>query len=81
MLFLLIALLRPTLTTLKLAACALLISYADEFSQLYQAPWINSLRVTTVGHLILGSAFSWPDMLAYTIGVSVAALCEWIVFR
>jgi len=50
---------------------ALVTAYLDEFSQIYQAPWINGIRATTVGHLILGSTFSWWDMLSYTVGVGV----------
>jgi uncharacterized protein DUF2809 len=66
----------PAWSTGKLAVSALLTSYADEFSQIYQASWINQIRATTVGHLVLGSAFSWFDMLAYTVGVAAAALCN-----
>lgn len=65
--------LLPRCSTAKLALLALLTSYADEFTQLYQSPWINAVRATTVGHLILGSGFSWFDMLAYTAGVALAA--------
>jgi len=59
-----------------LAISALSISYLDEISQLYQAAWINDIRHTTLGHLVLGSVFSWLDMLAYTIGVSMGVLTE-----
>jgi len=68
--------LNPGLSTSRLAVCALLISYVDEFTQLYQAPWINKIRDTYVGHLILGSTFSWFDMLAYTVGVAFGVTCK-----
>jgi hypothetical protein len=61
----------PACSTGRLAAYALLTCYADEFSQLYQAPWINAIRRTVVGHLALGSTFSWFDMMAYTVGVGI----------
>ena len=70
--------LNPGLSTLRLALYALLISYVDEFSHLYQAPWINAVRGTYVGHLILGSTFSWYDMAAYTLGVAFGAACRTI---
>ena len=35
-------------------AAALLFSYAIEFSQLYLAEWINALRHTASGGLVLG---------------------------
>ncbi len=63
--------LMPAASTARLAVYALFTSYADEFSQLYQAEWINQVRRTPLGHLILGSAFSWFDMLAYTVGVTI----------
>lgn len=67
----------PRAGTGRLAAAALLISYCDELSQLYQAPWIRDIRSHTLGHLLLGSTFSWHDMLAYTVGVAMGALLEW----
>jgi len=71
-----LGLLNPGCSTARLAFYALLISYADELSQLYQAPWINQIRGTSIGHLILGSTFSWLDMLAYTVGAAFGALCK-----
>lgn len=70
----------PTASTAKLASYALLTSYADEFSQLYQAPWINAIRATTAGHLVLGSTFSWWDMLAYTIGIAALVTAKLTLF-
>ena len=67
---------RKSASILSLAVLALSISYLDEFSQLYQAPWINTIRSTTFGHLVLGSTFSWQDILSYTIGVSFGVLLE-----
>jgi hypothetical protein len=71
-----IAWLIPNASIKKVAVLALLVSCVDEISQLYQAPWINSIRRTTLGHLVLGSTFSWLDMLAYTVGVAAGATIE-----
>lgn len=60
----------------KVAIIALLFSLCIEFSQLYQAPWINSLRQTLPGRLILGQGFLWSDLLAYTLGVGIGALAD-----
>ncbi len=76
MVFLGLGILQPTASIFGLAVTALCISFLDEFSQLYQAPWINSIRSTTLGHLVLGSTFNWPDLLAYTVGVSCGVLFE-----
>lgn len=61
----------PRASTRRIALCAITTSYLVEFSQLYQAPWITSIRDTTLGHLVLGSAFSWIDLVAYALGVGV----------
>ena len=76
-----LGLLNPGCSTARLAFYALLISYADELSQLYQAPWINQIRGTSIGHLILGSTFSWLDMLAYTVGAAIGVICKSAVER
>jgi hypothetical protein len=55
---------------------SLLFCYAIEFSQLYKAPWIDNLRHTLFGRLVLGDTFLWGDMLCYTIGVGIGVLTE-----
>jgi len=54
------------------AGYALATCYCIEFLQLYTAPWIMQLRATLPGKLLLGQGFLWSDILAYTIGVTVA---------
>ena len=51
---------------------SLLFCYGIEFSQLYQAPWINNIRHTVIGGLVLGEVFLWGDMLCYTLGIVIA---------
>ncbi len=55
----------------NLVLAALAFSYAIEFSELYQAPWLNEIRHTTLGSLILGFGFKWSDLLAYTLGIAL----------
>ena len=76
MVLLLIGLARPSWPVGRVAAAALATSFAVEFSQLYQADWINAIRHTTLGHLVLGSTFNALDLLAYTAGVAVGAVAE-----
>ncbi|WP_245589180.1 ribosomal maturation YjgA family protein [Chitinimonas koreensis] len=76
MMFFCWGILLPRASTAKVACAALATAYAVEISQLYQAPWINAVRSTTLGHLVLGSAFHWLDLLAYAIGVSAGAFVE-----
>ncbi|MCM3116488.1 DUF2809 domain-containing protein [Neobacillus sp. MER 74] len=55
---------------------SLLFSYGIEFSQLYQAEWINHLRGTLIGALILGQGFLTVDLIRYAIGIIVAAVID-----
>lgn len=71
-----LAFLKPQASTARLAILAFVISCAVEFSQLYQAPWLNAIRGTTLGHLALGSTFSWFDIVAYAAGVVIALLVD-----
>ena len=79
--FLLLGVILPRASTLKIAGLALAISYIVEFAQLYQAPWIVAIRQTALGHLLLGSQFAWEDLVAYTVGAAIALLAEWGVFE
>lgn len=68
--------LLPATKTWKLAALAMVTAYAVEFSQLYQAAWINSIRATILGHLVLGSEFHWQDLVAYPMGVALGVVFD-----
>ncbi|MCC3381787.1 DUF2809 domain-containing protein [Paenibacillus farraposensis] len=50
----------------------LLFCFAVEFSQLYQSPWINHIRATTLGGLVLGKGFLTVDLIRYTVGIAVS---------
>lgn len=58
------------------AVIALVICCCIEASQLYQADWINAVRETIPGKLVLGSGFLWSDILAYSIGVFLALIVD-----
>ncbi len=66
----------PRASSFRIAVAALATCYAVEFSQLYQAPWINAVRKTTPGHLILGSGFHAMDLVAYVIGVAFGVMLD-----
>jgi hypothetical protein len=76
MVFFGLAVMAPRMTIARLTLWALAISYAVEFGQLYQAPWIVAVRAHPLGHLVLGTAFGWMDLVAYTAGAVVALLIE-----
>ncbi|PEW51212.1 hypothetical protein COJ17_03010 [Bacillus thuringiensis] len=71
----------PKTETKKLAFISLMFCYGIEASQLYHAEWIDSIRATTLGGLVLGYGFLWSDVVAYTIGVGVGILCEFMLQR
>ena len=75
--FLGIGLLLPRTSTGRVALLALSFSILIEISQLYHAPWIDSIRRTTWGGLILGYDFVWSDLACYAVGVGLGVLIEY----
>lgn len=55
---------------------SLLFSFGIEFSQLYQDDWINQIRGTTLGALILGHGFLAVDLIRYTTGIIIATVFD-----
>jgi hypothetical protein len=55
---------------------SLIYAYATEFSQLYSAPWIDNLRQTFFGKVLLGETFYIGDLASYTIGIGLGVLVE-----
>ena len=81
MVFGLIGLVAPKWSTARVAVAALLVSYVVEASQLYHAPWIDSIRDTRFGGLLLGYGFLWSDIICYTVGVALALGLERLAGR
>ena len=77
MVFLGFGFLFPRSSTLVVALLALTFSWGVEFSQLYHAPWIDAIRATIPGKLVLGNTFNWLDLPAYAVGIALGALVEW----
>lgn len=63
-------------STFRIALLTLIFSFAIELSQLFQADWINILRNTTPGGLILGYGFLWSDLLCYTAGTTIGVILD-----
>jgi hypothetical protein len=68
-------------STARVSAAALVLSYADEVTQLYHAPWIDKVRGIWLGGLILGFGFLWSDILSYTTGVMLGAAVEVVFYK
>ena len=76
MVYFIVRFLLPNTSALKTAFISLAFSYAIEFAQLYQAHWINAIRQTLFGRLVLGQGFEWGDLVAYTVGISIGVLWD-----
>jgi Protein of unknown function (DUF2809) len=59
-----------------IALIALTFAVAIEVSQLYHAPWIDSLRRTMLGGLLLGYGFLWSDLVCYVAGVGLGVAID-----
>ena len=64
----------------NVALASMTFSYLIEISQLYQGEWINSIRDTTLGALILGHGFLFSDLICYTIGILIGVVIEYLYF-
>ena len=77
--FLGVALLRPRRSTLTVASLAVAFACAVEASQLIHEPWLDRVRETVLGGLVLGtpaSTFAWWDIVAYLGGIAFGAAAE-----
>jgi len=70
----------PRASARTIAILAMAFSVAIELSQLYHAPWIDSIRHTTIGGLILGFGFLWSDLICYAFGVGLGVAIETLWF-
>jgi hypothetical protein len=76
MLFLLVSTWVAGRTVISRATISLVFAFLVEISQLYHAPWIDSIRNTTLGGLVLGFGFLWTDFVCYTVGIIIGAVAE-----
>lgn len=81
MVYLGLGMLWPQASIQKRAGLALGFSVAIELSQLYHAPWIDAVRRTRLGGLVLGFGFLWSDLVCYAAGIGFGARLERLVQR
>jgi glycopeptide antibiotics resistance protein len=72
--FFLLRAIFPHQSKYKLAAINYAFGLGIEISQLYHAPWIDDIRRTFAGKMLLGFGFMWSDVLCYAIGTLLAWL-------
>jgi hypothetical protein len=76
MAFCLAGVLAPRHSTVVVASLALGWCTAVEVLQLVHTPWIDAVRATTLGHLVLGAHFGWLDLLAFLPGIAIGVVVE-----
>ncbi|MDV4151994.1 DUF2809 domain-containing protein [Clostridium sp. AL.422] len=81
MVYLGLAFLFNGFTIKKITVLSLIFSYGIEISQLYQGNWINEIRSTLIGALILGHGFLFSDLICYTIGIFIGILIDKCTFN
>jgi hypothetical protein len=64
----LVALLCPKLSPLWIAIGVFFVTCGLEFLQLWQPAWLQAVRATLPGRLVLGNTFVWTDFLSYGVG-------------
>src|SRR4051794_33733994 len=74
--FLLVGLGWPGGWIWRVGVVALGFSFGIEFSQLYHGGWIDAVRPTIPGRLVLGSIFVWGDFVCYGLGVGIGVAVE-----
>lgn len=60
---------------------SMIFSFSIELSQLYQADWINQIRGTVLGALILGKGFLFIDLVRYFSGIILAVGLDKILIK
>jgi hypothetical protein len=68
--------LSPRTRASRVALAATTFCFAIELLQLYQAPWIDAVRATMPGRLVLGQDCHAFDLVCYVIGVGLAVALE-----
>ncbi|MBN8047430.1 DUF2809 domain-containing protein [Paraclostridium bifermentans] len=69
----------PKLKLTKTLILAIVFSFSIEISQLYQADWINNIRATTLGGLVLGHGFLFEDLISYSLGIVMGCLLDYFL--
>jgi hypothetical protein len=76
---LLIALLFPKASPVWTAIGVCLATCLVEFLQLWHPPFLEAMRATLPGRLVLGNAFTWSDFLSYFIGSFLGWMWMWVL--
>lgn len=81
MVYLIIRMLFGNWPIKKVVLIGILFCFIIEFSQLYHVNWIDTIRRTTLGGLILGYGFLWSDLIAYLLGIGSGAAIDFFIYN
>lgn len=73
----LVIFIRPRLKPGLVAFWVFIVTSFLEFMQLWKAPFLQTLRATLIGRLLLGNTFVWWDFFYYILGCTLT----WIFLR
>lgn len=76
MIYVLIRMLFINWSKKKAACIGLLFCFIIELTQLYHNNWIDDIRKTTLGGLVLGYGFLWSDLAAYLLGILLGYIID-----
>lgn len=79
MVFFIVGIIFRAIDTKWVAILALTFCFCIELSQLYHSQWIDAIRSTRIGGLILGWGFLWSDLIAYSIGIAIGVFADKII--
>lgn len=68
------ALIRPKAPALPVALIVLSITCCLEFLQQWHPSWLEAIRRTLPGRLVLGTTFDWSDFPPYFVGALIGFL-------
>ncbi|NEQ72882.1 MAG: DUF2809 domain-containing protein [Okeania sp. SIO2C9] len=73
----LVIFIRPRLQPGLVAFWVFIVTCFLEFMQLWKPPFLQAIRATLIGRLLLGNTFVWWDFLYYILGCTLT----WIFLR
>lgn len=76
-----VTLLAPGVSIPAAAGVAGAIALGVELSQLWKPAWLEAIRHSRLGGLVLGFDFVWSDLLCYAVGVLMGAAVDALRLR
>lgn len=79
MVYCLVALLMAGSRRRDIIIIALAVATASELFRLYHTSWLDDFRLTLAGQLLLGRIFSLWNVVAYAVGIGLAAWIDGVI--